>query len=91
MTQDKIYTAAQLSSGEKATVLNISGKSHLKKRLLDMGVLPGTHIQMIRHAPLGDPIDIKVKGCHISLRKSEAAHITVKKADEPDKTYRRQA
>jgi Fe2+ transport system protein FeoA len=79
MSKKEIDTAAHLMPGEKASIVKISGKLYLRRRLLDMGVLKGTVIQMIRHAPLGDPIDIKIKGYHLSLRKSEAGHIKVKR------------
>jgi Fe2+ transport system protein FeoA len=47
----------------------------LKKRLLDMGLVKGALVEVIRIAPLGDPIDIKVKGYNLSLRKEEAAQV----------------
>jgi ferrous iron transport protein A len=79
MSKEKINTAADLLPGEKAFIIKISAKARLRRRLLDMGVLPGAAIEMIRHAPLGDPIDVKIKGYHLSLRLSEACHITVEK------------
>jgi Fe2+ transport system protein FeoA len=79
MPEKKIDTAADLAPGEKAGIVKISGKTRLKRRLLDMGVVAGSVIEMVRRAPLGDPIDIKIKGYHLSLRKSEARHIAVKR------------
>jgi Fe2+ transport system protein FeoA len=79
MPEKKIDTAADLAPGEKASIVKISGKTHLKRKLLDMGVVAGSVIGMVRRAPLGDPIDIKIKGYHLSLRKSEARHITIKR------------
>jgi Fe2+ transport system protein FeoA len=79
MSEKKIDTAADLVPGEKASIVKVSGKAHLKRRLLDMGVVAGSSIEMVRHAPLGDPIDVKIKGYHLSLRKSEARYITVKR------------
>lgn len=46
-------------------------------RLREMGVLPGTPVTLVRIAPLGDPIEIKVRGYHLTLRKSEAEHVLV--------------
>jgi Fe2+ transport system protein FeoA len=80
MPKEKIDTAADLLPGEKAAIIKISGKMLLRRRLLDMGVLPGSTIEMIRHAPLGDPMDIKIKGYHLSLRASEACHISIKRS-----------
>ena len=79
MPKEEIDTAAHLLPGEKAIIVRVSGKVRLRRRLLDMGAVQGSVIQMVRHAPLGDPIDIKIKGYHLSLRKSEARHITIKR------------
>lgn len=49
-------------------------------RLREMGLLPGTRITLIRTAPLGDPLEIKVRGYHLTLRKSEADHVLVEPA-----------
>lgn len=72
-------TLAELMSKEKGRIVRVSGKVRLRRKLLDMGILPGVVVEMVRVAPLGDPIDIKVKGFHLSLRKSEAAHISVER------------
>ncbi len=48
-------------------------------RLLEFGLLPGTEVEIVRYAPLGDPIDLKVRGYHLSIRKSEAGHVLVEK------------
>lgn len=68
-----------LKPGEKGRVIKIKGKGNLKKRLLDMGVVSGTEIELKKVAPLGDPIDILVKGYHLSLRKEEAKEILLAK------------
>ena len=47
-------------------------------RLLEMGLLPGTEIELVRFAPLGDPIDFKMRGYHLSLRKSEASQVRIR-------------
>ncbi|MDA0684066.1 MAG: FeoA family protein [Bacteroidetes bacterium] len=48
-------------------------------RLMELGILPGTDVELVRFAPLGDPIDIKVRGYHLSIRKSEAALIRIER------------
>ncbi len=68
---------SELKPKEAGKVKMISGEGTLHKRLLDMGIIKGTTIEVIMVAPLGDPIDIKVKGYHLSLRKEEAAQISV--------------
>ena len=69
----------ELCKGEKGKILKVEGNRILKRRLRDMGVIPGEIIEVVRIAPLGDPLEIKVKGYYLSLRKSEAENITVEK------------
>jgi len=70
-------TLAELKPGDKCKARKISGKDALRRRLLDMGVTPGVLIEVIKVAPLGDPVDIRIRGYHLSLRKEEAAIIQV--------------
>ena len=68
---------SSLKIGQKAKVTSIDVPPEHRGRLLEMGLLVGTDIELIRFAPLGDPIDIKVRGYHLSLRKHEADQIQV--------------
>jgi len=68
---------SELKKGKKARITSINVKGSLKRRLMDMGVLPDEIVEVEKIAPLGDPIDIVVKGYHLSLRKSEAEQIEV--------------
>lgn len=65
--------------GEKGAIVAIQAEGSLGRRMLDMGITPGTRFEVERVAPLGDPIDVKIKGYHLSLRREEAAYITVEK------------
>ncbi|HUR47215.1 MAG TPA: FeoA family protein [Candidatus Saccharimonadales bacterium] len=65
-----------LALGATATVAEI--KVPEKARLLEMGLLVGTPVELIRFAPLGDPVEIKVRGYHLTLRKHEAEQIWVR-------------
>ena len=67
----------ELSPGQKARIERIKGRGETNKRLVEMGLTPGSVVEMGRVAPLGDPIEIKVKGYHLSLRKEEAEKVTV--------------
>ena len=67
----------QLKCGQKGTVARVGGAGPLRRRIVDMGVVRGTPIEVVKVAPLGDPIELKVKGYHLSLRKEEAAAINV--------------
>lgn len=67
----------ELEKGEKGKIVKIGGGGAIHRRLLDMGLVSGSEVEMQRVAPLGDPIEIKVKGYNLSLRKEEAAGIQV--------------
>jgi len=62
----------------KCKIIKVSGSGSIHRRLLDMGCVKGTDIEVIKVAPLGDPIDIIIKGYHLSVRKDEAKDIEVK-------------
>ncbi|MBJ6723892.1 FeoA family protein [Geomesophilobacter sediminis] len=68
---------SMLKPGDRALISNIGTKGALRRRLMDMGVLVGEEIRVEKVAPLGDPIDIKIKSYHLSLRKTEAEEIGV--------------
>lgn len=70
---------SELSIGASATVRDYPKNGAAFLRLREMGLLTGTKITLIRTAPLGDPIEIKVRGYHLTLRKSEAEHVMVEK------------
>ena len=70
----------ELRPGEKAKIVKVGGKGGIHRRILDMGVVSGTEVEVKRVAPLGDPIQIRVKGYNLTLRKEEAANIQVEVA-----------
>jgi ferrous iron transport protein A len=63
--------------GGKATVVEINLPLASRPRLMEMGLLVGTPVELVRFAPLGDPVEIKVRGYHLTLRKHEAEQILV--------------
>ena len=67
----------KLSAGQQGVVVRVGGKGPAKRRMMDMGLVPGSKVKVVRVAPLGDPIEFEVKGYNLSLRKSEAREITV--------------
>lgn len=73
-------TLAALAAGEQAVVAEIRVPAEHRGRLLEMGLLVGTRIQLVRFAPLGDPVEIKVRGYNLTLRKHEAEQIWVRRA-----------
>lgn len=70
-------TLAHLPVGVAARVLGVFGEGAIARRLLEMGVVPGAPVRVIKTAPLGDPLEVRVRNCHLALRLSEAATITV--------------
>lgn len=70
-------TLDQLAAGERAVIAGVDCPPAIARRLMELGVLPGTEVQVIRRAPLGDPLEIALRGVRLSLRKSEARHIDV--------------
>jgi len=68
---------ASLPVGVIAVVTAIDLPPESGPRLMEMGLFVGTTVELVRFAPLGDPLEIKIRGCHLSLRKSEAEHIHV--------------
>lgn len=71
-------TLDQLEAGQTATVVKIGGKGLIRRRLMDMGLTKGITVEMIKAAPMGDPIDYLVRGYHLSLRKVEAQMVEIK-------------
>lgn len=72
-----MITLAMLKPGDKGRIRRIGAIGPLKRRLMDMGVLSGEEVMLKKVAPLGDPIEIIVKGYSLSLRKKEAEGISV--------------
>ena len=69
-----------LTPGERATVQSITTTlSQVRQRLLEMGLVKGTSIELVRYAPMGDPIEIKVGGYRLSLRRLEAEAVIVQR------------
>jgi Fe2+ transport system protein FeoA len=71
-------TLKDVNPGQVCVVEGIGKKSSLRKRIIDMGLTIGTTIEVRKLAPLGDPIEILIRGYHLSLRKAEAAEVFVR-------------
>ena len=67
----------RLEPGARAVILRLDGDFAVTRRLMELGLVPGTAIELVRRAPLGDPIELTVRGTHLSLRRSEASLIHV--------------
>ena len=73
-----VQPLTSLEVGQRAIVTEIKVPAEHRGRILEMGLLVGTTIELVRFAPLGDPVEIKVRGYNLSLRKHEAEQILVK-------------
>ena len=80
--EDKLLSEEKLLSeflpGREGDVVRVAGEGKLRRRLFDMGITPGAHIVMRKKAPLGDPIEVTVRGYELTLRKEEAACVVMK-------------
>ncbi len=71
-----------LSPGTHARVLSIGGSGPVARRLMEMGVVPGAPVRVVKFAPLGDPLEIRVRDYHLALRRNEAQTISVVISDK---------
>ena len=70
-------TLKQVKIGESAKVVKLHGEGAVKRRIMDMGITKGTDVHIRKVAPLGDPIEVTVRGYELSLRKADAEMIEV--------------
>ncbi len=75
---------SELQSGEKGVIVKVNGYGGFRKRIVEMGFIQGKVVEVVHAAPLMDPIEYKVLGYHVSLRKSEASHIDVISVEEAE-------
>jgi Fe2+ transport system protein FeoA len=73
---------SELKTGERGKISRVGGSGGVHRRILDMGVIPGTTVEVERIAPMGDPIWVRLRGYQLSLRKEEAANINVEVIEE---------
>jgi ferrous iron transport protein A len=70
---------ADLNPGEEATISGIDTNTHGQDRIRELGLIDGTILRVIKYAPLGDPMEIKIRGYYLSIRKSVARQIRVRR------------
>ena len=75
-------TLKDLAPGEKARIKSITGSGRIRRRILEMGLVPGMELVMERYAPLGNPVEVSNPGFFLSLRKEEADTIILEQNDE---------
>ena len=72
-----LKTLNEFSIGERGVIKTVSGEGKIRRRLFDMGVTPGADVMLRKKAPLGDPLEITIRGYELTLRASEAAFVTL--------------
>ncbi len=72
-------TLDQLKPGDSARILEVRGDDEAADRLMEMGLVEETELKLVKFAPLGDPMEIAVRGYHLTLRKAEAKNVEVEK------------
>ena len=71
-----------LSVGESGIIVKVNGEGRVRRRLFDMGLTPGAEVYLRKIAPLGDPIEITLRGYELSLRKEEAMNVEIERKGE---------
>ena len=69
---------SEFKIGESGTIVSVKGEGKVRRRLFDMGVTPGAFVELKKKAPLGDPIEVTIRGYELTLRKDEALLVTMK-------------
>ena len=73
-------TLDQLENGESAQVTHVMVMGRIKRRLVEMGITPGTYVTVTKRAPLGDPIEIELRGYKLTIRREDAQGIRIGRA-----------
>jgi ferrous iron transport protein A len=70
-------TLSELPAGRSARVTHVNGGSRVARRLMEMGIIPGIPVEVVKTAPFGDPIEVRVRGYSLAMRRSEAEGVEV--------------
>ena len=68
---------AELGVGDAATIEHVGGERAFRRRLMELGLVPGTRVELVAVAPLGDPLEFLVRGASLSIRRADAAEVRV--------------
>ena len=80
---------SELKTGESAVIQNVGGQGELRQHFLDMGIIPGAEVTLVKFAPMGDPMELQVHGYELTLRLSEADKIQIKKITQRSNKHER--
>ena len=73
-------TLKELAIGESAVIVSVGGEGALRQHFLDMGVIPGAEVTLVKYAPMGDPMELRIHGYELTLRLADAQRIEVQAA-----------
>ena len=76
-------TLKELKPGQTARIITVGGEGALRQHFLDMGVIPGAFVTLVKLAPIGDPMELRIHGYELTLRLADAQKIDVERAEEP--------
>ena len=76
-------TLKELQVGKTATILSVGGNGALRQHFLDMGLIQGTEVTIVKYAPMGDPVEIRIHGYELTIRLEDAGQIEITPAHEP--------
>ena len=84
-------TIKDLQIGESAVITTVGGEGALRQHFLDMGLIPGAKVKLVKYAPMGDPMELRIHGYELTLRVADAASICVeeRKQAKAEKNYQR--
>ena len=80
---DRGMTLKELQVGKTATILSVGGNGALRQHFLDMGLIQGTEVTIVKYAPMGDPVEIRIHGYELTIRLKDAGQIEITPAHEP--------
>ena len=76
-----MLTLDQVVPGTAVVVEKVGGARSFRRRLMELGIIPGTRVEVLRVAPFGDPLELTARGCNLSIRASEAQQVEVERAE----------
>ena len=84
----QVLKLSELKVGESAVIQNVGGQGELRQHFLDMGIIPGAEVTLVKFAPMGDPMELQVHGYELTLRLAEADKIQIQKIIETYGSYK---
>jgi len=75
--KEQAMTLADYRKGERGTIVSINGEAHFRSRIMEMGLVKGAQVEVVKYAPLADPVELLIKGYHLTLRKEQATFIVM--------------